>query len=262
MARTLAHVTAFDAVAPDYDRSFGRNPIGLLFRHVVQARLEALFQPGDRVLDLGCGTGEDAVTLASRGIRVVGLDASPAMIDRARKKASERGLGPEECRFETLEAENLDAAGAGFDGAYSNFGALNGAHLPTVGAALAAALGPGAAIVVSLLGPWPLPAVIRRTLTGMGDPRRSRAPRVGGVPLAVSYPTLAEVRAALGPGLDWTDAYALGVLVPGPDHERWAADHPQAFGVLAAIERAVRRWPGLRQLGDHMVLEGRRKEGP
>jgi hypothetical protein len=38
------------------------------------------------------------------------------------------------------------------------------------------------------------------------------------------------------------------------------ADHPQAFGLLAALERAVRRWPGLRQLGDLSVLEGRRRE--
>jgi SAM-dependent methyltransferase len=232
MARTLEHVTA----------------IGLLFRHVVQARLEALFRRGDRVLDLGCGTGEDALTLAARGVRVVGIDASPERIARAREKASERGLGPEDCRFDVLGTENVDAAGCAFDGAYSNSGALGGADLPRTGAALAAALRPGAAVVISLLGPWPLPAVIRRTLTGMGDSRRGRA-----------CPTLAQARAALGPGLEWTDAYALGVLVPGPDHERWVADHPQAFGMLAALERAIRRWPGLRQLGEHTVLEGRRK---
>ena len=121
------------------------NPIGLLFRHVVQARLEALFRRGDRVLDLGCGTGEHALMLAARGVRVVAVDAS-----------------------------NLDAAGSPFDGAYSTFGALGGADLPRAGAALAAVLRPGAAVVISLLGPWPLPAVIRRTLTGMGDPRRGR----------------------------------------------------------------------------------------
>jgi SAM-dependent methyltransferase len=225
------------------------NPIGLLLRQLVQARLEALFRRGDRVLDLGCGTGEDALMLAARGVRVVGIDASPERIAQAREKASERGLGPEECRFEVRGAENLDAAGSAFDGAYSTSGAVSSADLARTGAALAAALRPGAAVVISLLGPWPLPAVIRRTLTGMGDSRRGRA-----------CPTLAQARAALGPGLDWTDAYALGVLVPGPDQERWVADHPQAFGMLAALERAVRRWPGLRQLGDYTVLEGRRKE--
>jgi hypothetical protein len=88
--------------------------------------------------------------------------------------------------------------------------------------------------------------VIRRTLTGLGEPR---AP----------HPTLAEARAALGSAFDWTDAYALGVFMPGPDQQRWAAEHPQWLGLLAALERSVRRWPGLRHLGELSVLEGRRR---
>jgi SAM-dependent methyltransferase len=196
------------------------NPIVLLLRHAVEARLEALFARGDRVLDLGCGTGEMALALASRGIRVASVDA-----------------------------ESLLSAGGGFDGAYAELGAVSGASLLAVGTALAAALRPGAAIVLRLPGPFPLPAVIRRTLTGLGEPRPSS-------------PTLAEARAALGSGFHWTDAYALGVLVPGPEQERWAAEHPQSLGVLAALERGVRRWPGLRQLGELSVLEGRRRPHP
>ncbi len=260
MASSLAPAPAFEAAAADYDTSFGRNPVGLLFRHVVQSRLESLFARGARVLDVGCGTGEDAVFLASRGVRVVGIDPSPAMIARARLKAGERGLGADECRFEPLAAEDLAVAGGGFDGAYSNFGALNCADLRAAGSALAAALRPGAPVLLSLLGPWPLPAVVRRLLTGLGQPRRGRPPRVAGLPVAVAYPTLAEARRALGPSLVWTDAYALGVLLPGPEHAPWTAGHPQAFGLLAALERGLRRWPGLRQLGDHVVLEGRRSD--
>lgn len=249
---------AFDAMAVDYDASFGRNPIGLVFRHVVQSRLEALFRRGERVLDLGCGTGEDAVFLASRGVRVVGMDPSAAMIARARRKAAERGLGPDQCRFEVTAAENVAAAGPPFDGAYSNFGALNCADLRSVGGALAAALRPGAAVVLSLLGPWPLPAVMRRALTSLGEARGGRLPRVAGTPLVVSYPTIGQLQEALGPAFVWTDAYALGVLLPSPEYDRWAAEHPQGFGVLAALERVVRRWRPLRQLGDHVVIEGRR----
>jgi hypothetical protein len=181
----------------------GPNPVALVLRHIVQARLEVLFAEEARVLRVECSTGEEAAALAP--------------------------------------------AGAGFDGAYVNLGALGLADLRAVGAAVAAALRPGAAVVVSLPGPWPLPATIRRTLTGVGD-----------APPAVA--TAAEVRSALSAAFEWTDSYALGVLLPGPDQEGWAADHPQAFGLLAALERPVRRWPGLRQLGHLSVLEGRRRD--
>jgi SAM-dependent methyltransferase len=210
----------------------------LLFRHVVQGRLETLFPRGSRVLHLGWGAGEDplAPALAARGIRVLGMDPSPATIHRAR-----------------------EAADAAFDGAYASAAAVGLTDLRAVGAALAAVVRPGAPIVISLPGPWPLPAAIQRTLTGMGEARRRRGSRFGEAPSAASHPTAGEARVALGPLFEWTDSYALGVLLPGPGHERWVADHPQAFGLLAALERGVRHWPGLRQLGDLTVLEGRRK---
>jgi trans-aconitate methyltransferase len=42
--------------------------------------------PGERVLDLGCGTGDLTAQLAERGARVIGLDASTEMVDEARRK--------------------------------------------------------------------------------------------------------------------------------------------------------------------------------
>jgi cyclopropane fatty-acyl-phospholipid synthase-like methyltransferase len=44
------------------------------------------------VLDVGCGTGEKALYLASLGRRVMGIDAAPTAVARARAKAAERGL--------------------------------------------------------------------------------------------------------------------------------------------------------------------------
>ena len=43
-------------------------------------------QPGERVLDLGCGTGDLTAQLAERGARVIGLDASTEMVNEARRK--------------------------------------------------------------------------------------------------------------------------------------------------------------------------------
>jgi SAM-dependent methyltransferase len=57
-----------------------------------------------RLLDSGCGTGENALLAASRGADVTGIDVAPTAITRARAKAAERGL---EVRFEVADALEL-----------------------------------------------------------------------------------------------------------------------------------------------------------
>jgi SAM-dependent methyltransferase len=249
---------AFDRVAATYDERFGRNPVGLLFRHTVQERLRASFPAGARVLDLGCGTGEDAVFLAERGVHVHAVDVSSAMVERTRAKAAAQGLA-EWVHAERRGLEDLAGLPGPFDGAYSNFGALNCVDLAGLGARLGGLLPSGAPILLSFMGPAPLPAVVERALTGRGEPRGRRPARVGGVALAVRHPGLGEARRLLGSAFQWRRAFALGVLVPGPEHEEWVRRHPMAFGLLAAAEGLVRGWPVLRGLGDHLVLEGARR---
>lgn len=60
-------------------------------------------RPGERVLDLGCGTGDIAATIAERGAGVVGVDSSPAMIASARE------------RFPALDYRVVDAAELPFE---------------------------------------------------------------------------------------------------------------------------------------------------
>jgi cyclopropane fatty-acyl-phospholipid synthase-like methyltransferase len=60
------------------------------------------------ILDIGCGTGENALMLAARGHDVVGVDLAPSAIERARTKARERGLT---ARFEVGNALELDRIG-------------------------------------------------------------------------------------------------------------------------------------------------------
>jgi len=60
-----------------------------------QGEIAALEEAGEiagDVLDVGCGTGENALYLASRGHAVWGVDAAPRAIDLARGKARERGI--------------------------------------------------------------------------------------------------------------------------------------------------------------------------
>jgi SAM-dependent methyltransferase len=64
------------------------------------------------VVDVGCGTGENALYLASRGLTVVGVDAAPTAIARAQEKARLRGTG---ATFLVADALALEELGRTFD---------------------------------------------------------------------------------------------------------------------------------------------------
>ncbi|MBD0293332.1 MAG: methyltransferase domain-containing protein [Jiangellaceae bacterium] len=49
-------------------------------------------QPGETVIDLGCGTGELAARIAAAGATVIGIDSDPAMIEAARKRLPDADL--------------------------------------------------------------------------------------------------------------------------------------------------------------------------
>jgi ubiquinone/menaquinone biosynthesis C-methylase UbiE len=62
-------------------------------------------EPGDLVLDVGCGTGTLAVKAAQKGAQVIGIDQSPAMLKLAREKAQASGI---EVDFRLAQAQSLD----------------------------------------------------------------------------------------------------------------------------------------------------------
>jgi ubiquinone/menaquinone biosynthesis C-methylase UbiE len=80
-----------------------------------QPAFKALEEAGEihgSVLDAGCGTGENALFLASRGHEVWGLDFVPVAVERATAKAKERGLA---VHFQVGDALKLDQLGRTFD---------------------------------------------------------------------------------------------------------------------------------------------------
>ena len=103
---------AYEAAAPDYDRQVQGDG---WMRNVLWDRYARLFSAGQTVLDLGCGTGIDAVFLAQRGVRVMGIDASPSMIAQSRAKLAAAELDDlvdlrvmEVARLGTLPRQGFD----------------------------------------------------------------------------------------------------------------------------------------------------------
>jgi len=76
-------------------------------------------QSGQKVLDVGTGTGVVAVTAALRGARVTGLDLTPELLEQARSNATVANL---DIAWKEGDAESLPFADASFDVVVSQFG--------------------------------------------------------------------------------------------------------------------------------------------
>ena len=73
-----------------YDETFTASKIGRAQRASVWKELGRAFRSGDRVLEIGCGTGVDACFLGDRGVSVIACDSSPQMVAVTTRRVKER----------------------------------------------------------------------------------------------------------------------------------------------------------------------------
>ena len=262
----MTPASAFDELAENYDASFTHSFLGTVLREAVWRRLDALLAAGDRVLELGCGTGEDAVHLAGQGASVLATDASGLMVEAARRKAEASGLSNRiEVRQMTIEEVGFDGAeghGRLFDGALSNFGGLNCvADLGESARGLAVRLKPGAWTVLCLMGPlvpWEWGWFLAQ-----GQPRKAfRRLRRNGTTwrdLTVRYPSIGAVRRTFAPLFHFRRASALGTILPPTYAHEWATRHQWLIQFLNGLERRIETWPPVIWFGDHYVIELERR---
>jgi demethylmenaquinone methyltransferase/2-methoxy-6-polyprenyl-1,4-benzoquinol methylase len=103
----------FDRIAPVYD-AMNRTMTAGLDRRWRRATAEAVVRPGDVVLDACCGTGDLALADVQAGGRVMGLDFSERMLERARRKAPELEWVNGDLLALPFDDESFDAATVGF----------------------------------------------------------------------------------------------------------------------------------------------------
>lgn len=260
-AAKVASCAPFDPLAEDYDASFTRSWLGRTLRSVVWGRLDAMFHAGDRVLELGCGTGEDALRLADRGVAVLATDASAGMIDVARRKATARGqAGRVDFRHLPLECIGSALAGERFDGVLADFGVVNcAADLAALTSTVADLLSPGGRLMWVVMGPlvpWEWAWYLARGDVG----RARRRLRRGGVrwrDLTVRYPSPRRLRSILRARFVVDRIWPLGIVLPPSYAAGWLARAPKTAAAMAAVERSLRRMTALSFIADHYVVEAR-----
>jgi demethylmenaquinone methyltransferase / 2-methoxy-6-polyprenyl-1,4-benzoquinol methylase len=139
----------FDRIAGVYDLMNTAMTAGLHHRWRERAADRAELEPGDRALDVCCGTGDLALALAPRvgpDGAVIGSDFSEPMLELARRKAAERGVG--NVTFEWADALELPYDDARFDAVTVGFGVRNLADLDAGLQEMARVLRPGGRLVI------------------------------------------------------------------------------------------------------------------
>ena len=237
--------TAFDYLASQYDRLWTRSRVGHLQRKAVWRHIASLFKPGQAALDLGCGTGADALWLMQAGLRVHAIDASSEMV----RIASDRGVDAQ-----TLRIENCGLIEESFDVVLSNFGALNCVEeLEALREPLGRLVRPGGHLAICVMGPfcaWETVWYLMRRQPVKAF-RRWRKSVMSSLGIRVFYPSRRDLVAAFRPQFTLVSWYGIGLCVP-PSYITGLSDG--ALQKLDAVDRRIADWPLLRGLSDHRLF--------
>jgi SAM-dependent methyltransferase len=253
---------AFDSIAVDYDGPRGNNALIQDMRLEMWRALDAAFPNRSRLIDLGCGTGLDAVRMGHLGHRVIATDWSPYMMERTRERAAHELL------FEAVQTRAVGAhelhrleGDQAFDGAYSNLGALNCVpDLSVVARECARLLTSGGRLVFTVMGrvcPWEIAYYLSQGRWTRVKVRYARA----SVPVGMNnhiiwtrYYRPREFYRAFRRHFTLEHYRGLCVLAP-PPYLTWMRErHARIYEHLWRLDRQVSGWPMLRALGDHFLI--------
>lgn len=251
VSETASAGAAFDRIASRYDELWTRSPVGRLQRKAVWRRLDILFAGGDVLLDVGCGTGEDALHFMGNGISVRAIDASSEMVRIARS----RGVDASVLGIEELGIEELNRVQGYFDGVISNFGAFNcvsGLH--AIRRPLARLIRPGGHLAVCIVGRFCLWETAWYLLRG--EPRKayrrwSSEPWGVSLRIPVRFRSVHQLARAFRPEFELRDWRGIGAFVP-PSYVRGLP--LSLLEALGTLDSHVAHLPLVRALADHRLV--------
>jgi SAM-dependent methyltransferase len=252
---------AFDSLADRYDDIFTSSLIGRAQRSAVWNVVTRTFRHGDSILELNCGTGEDALFLARLGVSVFACDASERMIAVAKRRRAAEGPASS-VRFEVLPTERiLEASPLGpFDGVFSNFSGVNCiADIAEVARQLSALVKPGARVLLCLstrVCLWETLWFLSHgeSRTALRRWKGHTTAKLGEFDVDVHYPAVRSLRKLFSPFFVLRRWTGVGITVPPSYLEHLAQRYPGVLHRLNAIDERICGWPIFRGMGDHVLV--------
>lgn len=258
---------AFTKQAKVFDRVYGANEIVQYKRERVRDHIHTYLEPGSSMLELNCGTGEDALFFAQNGFTVHATDVSKGMLEIVQQKIKNFSysgkISTEQCSFTGLDF--LKNKGP-FDYVFSNFGGLNcTGELDRVLHSINLLVKPGGVVTLVIISKFCLwemlllfkgkfKTAFRRFFSGKG-----RKARVEGNFFKCWYYSASFIKRHLQKEFDLITIEGLCTIVPPSYIEHFAEKYSSQFSFLKTKENRLKdRWPW-KYLGDYFVISFRKK---
>ncbi|HZX58777.1 MAG TPA: class I SAM-dependent methyltransferase [Mucilaginibacter sp.] len=258
---------AFSGQAPVFDELYNSDTIINYKRDRVRKHVLRNLTPVGSILELNCGTGEDAIYFAGKGYKVHATDISGGMlyqlVQKVGKHKMNKKISFELCSYTHLE--ELKNKGP-FDMIFSNFAGLNcTGDLDKVLASLSALLNPNGLVTFVILPKFCLwetlllfkgkfRTAFRRFFSGRG-----RKARVEGNYFKCWYYNPSYITQRLNEDFDLIGIEGLCTIVPPSYMEGFAKKHPSSFKFLRKWENRLKtKWPW-KYIGDYYIISLRKK---
>lgn len=259
-------VNDFDIAAGNYDATFTHSVIGKAQRKSVHAFLYELLRqnPSARILEINCGTGEDAQWLARQNFSVIATDISGEMIAVAKSKSVVNNPV-----FSVADINDLPNVfrGEKFDLIFSNFGGLN--CLPAISfgqffknaSGLLAENGQLALVIMPKNTKWEqLYFLAKADFRNVFRRQKGHAvANVDGQNVMTYYYNPKETAAFANPYFNLGRLRPVGFFVPPSYLEPFFANRPKLVSRLQVFDNAIKNWRFLSRHSDHYFIHFKKR---
>lgn len=262
----------FDNVASTYDQDFTHSNIGKALRESVWKYLDKVLKQNSslNVLEINCGTGEDAIRFAQKGHKVFATDLSETMAKCAHEKVLEQNL-QHMVDVITCDARAIDQCdfSADFDLVFSNFGGLNclnSQELKKLSTDLSGLLKPSGrfiAVVMPRFCVWEsmyfltkfeFNKIFRRNTSN------SLSVKVGDEYVDTWYYSPAQFTRIFGDHFKKLATQAVGVAIPPSYMEKGIGSKDQVISQLNQLEGFLGSISSLSAVSDHFLIDMIKKD--
>jgi ubiquinone/menaquinone biosynthesis C-methylase UbiE len=258
---------AFDSVATKYDSTFTQSIIGQAQREIVRDYLESVLNEKEKqkILELNCGTGEDAIWFANKGHTVLATDISEKMLEVTEQKIKGNNLSHRirTKRIDLSKTEDM-ILNDEFDLIFSNFGGINCIQfndLYKLPESLFRLLKPGGRIILVIMPTfcvWEmfyftiklnLKKAFRRSST------KGTKVYINGEDLTTYYYTPITISKIFQREFEQVFLKPLGFFIPPSYLEKFFSPKQKTFKLLKKMESSVTDWSVLANYSDHFLID-------